>query len=272
MKSEDIRYINVSVANMYSEPSYRSEICSQAVLWERVLATEERKGFIRITSEDRYDGWIDERQLTTVDDAEPADIRMVTAMQASIEMRFDDDASTLSLVPAGGYLDVVSSEAEEIHVIFPDGRLGWLKNDEAFTSHWRDRETIAVVAKLFLGVPYFWGGKTSYGLDCSGYVQLVHKLCGISIPRDSVEQHDQGMRLSTDHRDARAGDLLFFSETGKRISHVGMSLGDGLILHSRGMVTLNSLCPEHPHFRPALRDTFVEVKSYIDDRSSLEAP
>ena len=121
---------------------------------------------------------------------------------------------------------------------------------------------IADAAKQFLNVPYVWGGKTPFGLDCSGLVQLVLNLSGFSFPRDAWQQAEKGeeLALPVAGRQAEPGDLLFFKRPGNRIHHVAISLGGDRYIHASEWVRINSLSHEDPDFAEERLQTLCMVK------------
>ncbi len=263
MASEHIAHVNVSAANMYREPAFRSEICSQAVLWERVVFMERNNGFARVVSEDSYTGWIAENQLISNAENDMVSLEMVTPQSAALTAGKNLGAQTVRTVSAGGYLQVVSRKENSIEVRFPDGRTGWTGNTRIFDRPELSRSGVTGLVRSYLGLPYFWGGKTPSGIDCSGLTQLTFKLCGLGIPRDAHDQCEEAAKVSDEPLGATPGDLLFFSENSGVITHVGMSLGDDTVIHCRGMVGINSLRPGSPDFRHELLDAFVCVKSFF---------
>ena len=95
-------------------------------------------------------------------------------------------------------------------------------------------------AKGFLAAPYLWGGKSIWGCDCSGFVQVVYKLMGIQLPRDAYQQAELGDTIEF-HTMIEEGDLAYFAKEDGRINHVGICMKDGKIIHASGEVRIDSL-------------------------------
>jgi cell wall-associated NlpC family hydrolase len=122
---------------------------------------------------------------------------------------------------------------------------------------------VVKLIKEFLGYPYFWGGRSVKGFDCSGLIQTVYSLLGLKLPRDSWMQHRDGKFVSDQPGEAEPGDLYFFSDTGSKITHVGMATGAGRIIHARGMVKENSLIHDETIFNEKLYSSFVDVRTFF---------
>ncbi len=101
-------------------------------------------------------------------------------------------------------------------------------------------ESKAETAARFLNCPYIWGGRIPSGIDCSGLTQLVYKIHGIAIPRDSWQQSEAGTVVSF-LEEAENGDLLFFDNDKGKISHVGILMAQGLVIHASGRVRIDRL-------------------------------
>jgi len=110
-----------------------------------------------------------------------------------------------------------------------------------------------------LGVPYFWGGRTALGFDCSGFTQQVLAEQGLSLPRDAWQQF-RGTRLLRAGESAQIGDLVFFAAAGSRPSHVGVVLGGGYYAHSRGRVTIGSVDSSNPFCDKSLLEQLVAIR------------
>lgn len=162
-------------------------------------------------------------------------------------------------------------------VILPDGKTGYVpRKDIMDYGKWKAEcspttENITAEAMKFIGVPYLWGGASPNGVDCSGLVRHVFRMNGILLPRNASQQALCGSavdipelypaRETTDGKNSAArlfeslqpGDLLFFGTRGQdgagnSISHVGIYLGDGRMIHSSHYVRINSLIPGRPDY------------------------
>ena len=96
------------------------------------------------------------------------------------------------------------------------------------------------IAFQYINAPYLWGGKTPLGIDCSGFTQMVYKLSGVAIPRDASEQAKVGTIIQN-LNDAEIGDLAFFNNDAGRITHTGIILDNGYIIHAHGKVRVDKI-------------------------------
>ena len=95
-------------------------------------------------------------------------------------------------------------------------------------------------AILYLNSPYLWGGKTPFGIDCSGFTQMVYKLNGYKLLRDASQQATQGEALSF-IEESEPGDLAFFDNAEGVITHVGIIMEDNYIIHAHGKVRIDRI-------------------------------
>jgi len=103
-----------------------------------------------------------------------------------------------------------------------------------------ETDNLAVTAMSFLNVPYTWGGRTHFGIDCSGFTQAVFRLQGINLLRDTSLQVEQGYAVNS-LRDTKLGDLAFFDNTEGRVVHVGIMLNNEKIIHASGRVKIDKI-------------------------------
>ena len=139
-----------------------------------------------------------------------------------------------------------------VKVALPDGRSGYILNQKVMDFNvWKNtikctEENVCSVARTFLGLPYLWGGSSTKGVDCSGFVQSVYFLNGLILQRDASLQalHGSFVDISTGYNNLKSGDLLFFGskENGKNhVTHVAIYLGHNDYINSSGRVMINSL-------------------------------
>ena len=195
---------------------------TQALLGEPAHVRAERDGWAEVilpwqpSSADPagYPGWIPAAHLTDAEGAVSTS-RVVVSVPAA-----DVGDATLSY---GTILDVVDETTDGVRVSLPGGRVGTLAESAVapLAGHRRmsDPEALLDSARQFVGLRYLWGGTSGWGMDCSGFVHLVHRRFGITIPRDASDQIGAASRTTT----ASPGDLYFFENGNARISHVGFA-------------------------------------------------
>ena len=208
---------NVSVAPVRAENSDKAEIVTEILFGEAADILEVQNNWTKIHMHyDGYEGWMDTKQITPVEDA----------FLAGRKTHLVTEPFQSRVVESGKMLLSLGSEVsfETIHV------------QRAATL----RQSIVETAKEFLNVPYLWGGKSFFGIDCSGFTQLVLKVHDVKIPRDTYQQGDCGEPLSF-IEEAQPGDLAFFENSEGRIIHVGIMMENLQIIHAHGKVRIDML-------------------------------
>ena len=250
--------INSAVANVYREPAFRSEVVTQAILGEQPQVLDQHDKWFRVRQWDGYEGWLYYFYL-----ARNADYRIevdsvtVTTAVAPIRAEPAESAPVIREAVFGCCLPVLDRREHWVQVVLPDGVTGWLV-PTAKPLAGKRREQVIQVARQFLGTPYFWGGKTPKGFDCSGLVQTCFKAVGVVLPRDSHRQHVFQELPSVDPDQARPGDLLFFAESEQRVTHVAIATGNSGIIHSSGWVKEESLDPGSSRYNHLLAGLFLQ--------------
>lgn len=206
----------VSVAPVRAENSDKSEMITQLLFGESVDILEEKKHWIKIKSHyDNYEGWVDSKQIEVLSD-EDFLARKISIITDKV-LFYNNNKEQ--------YLLSIGSEVSEDTPSLP------IENQ---------RENIKKTALGFLNVPYLWGGRSIFGIDCSGFTQIVYKANGIKIPRDAYQQAELGVVLDF-IEEAEVGDLAFFENEEGKIVHVGIMLEDQKIIHAHGKVRINEL-------------------------------
>ncbi|MDF2833318.1 C40 family peptidase [Chryseobacterium indoltheticum] len=207
----------VTVAPVRAENSDRAEIVTEILYGESADILEVNKNWTKIKMHyDGYEGWMDTKQIKPVTEEYLAN-RKVT-------MITEDFSSIMTL--EGKTLLSMGSEVE-----FP--AVASRRSHDV-------RESIALTAKEFLNIPYLWGGKSFFAVDCSGFVQLVFKIHNIKMPRDTYQQAEVGEALSF-VEESQPGDLAFFENSEGKIIHVGIMLDNQKIIHASGKVRIDTL-------------------------------
>lgn len=219
---------NISIVPLRAQTSDTSEMVSQVLYGEHFKILEIRKKWSRIRlSFDKYEGWIDNKQYIEISKNEYDQLDLLENLYSSdIVDYITTSESSLISICIGSH--VHSSSLLEHHFE------GNTMSEKLPKAHLIDS------ALLFLNSPYLWGGKTPFGIDCSGFTQLVYKLNGYKLLRDSSDQVTQGESLSF-IAESEPGDLAFFDNDEGVITHVGIIMENHHIIHAHGKVRIDRL-------------------------------
>ena len=245
-----------SVADVRRESAHSAELLTQLIMGEaaQLLKTEGDWHLVRLG--DGYHGWIRSWYVRETDVNEVAAYRsagqaLVTANIGYVMSEPDERSLPVSEVVAGTRLTAAPAQGAFRAVTLPGGKSGFMRGEllvDMGGERKPDRLRIVERSTRFLGIPYLWGGTTPKGFDCSGLVQRVFLMEGVSLPRDSDRQALVGAFVPKGSIESLApGDLVFFGEGGK-VGHVAISMGSGRFIHAYGEVRINSLLPGDEHY------------------------
>ena len=182
---------------------------------------------------DNYEGWIDHRQHTTISDAYYEQINL-SNYKVSLELTTTILYRKQSLmILLGSILPISTSELFKM-----EEQLAFNGESKALGQR-LNYEFLRNTAFRYLNAPYMWGGRTPFGIDCSGFTQMVFRINGYSLLRDASQQAGQGTAVS--FTDAEPGDLAFFTNDNGKVTHVGLLLEDRQIIHASGRVRVDIL-------------------------------
>ena len=224
---------NLAIIPLRAEPSDRSEIVSQVLFGEHFEILETQKQWSKVKLQfDSYEGWVDSKQYQIITD------------------KNFNDLSKDAIILSADLVEYVSFPSNGLLPIPLGASLSFLHHNEINTANFqfegmktsgvKSKANLIATAYMYLNAPYLWGGKTPFGVDCSGLTQMVYKLNGYDLLRDASQQSTQGEPLSF-IEESEPGDLAFFDNEEGNIIHVGIIMENNYIIHASGKVRIDRL-------------------------------
>lgn len=245
---------------MHSTASRESSVVSQAIYGTHVEYLESQPGWVKIRTPDDYSGWMESAALRELKAGEPAYAASGKVMMvASLFAHLYSEKSVarhqpLLTMPYETKLEIESEPEEEerrwLGVRLADGRSAWVqRGDVEEPGGIMTVEQVIELARRFMGLPYTWGGTSSFGYDCSGFTQMLLRRRGVVLPRDARIQAPWEGLTPVDRGHLEKGDLLYFGNDAGRITHTGLYIGAGEFIHAtahkRPVVQVSRLEEEH---------------------------
>ena len=220
--------VQLNVVSLRETPNDTAEQVSQILYGELFKVLEVRKKWSRIRlAFDKYEGWVDNNQFVFCEEEEYKMYSKQTPILSSNLVDFIT-LSNEQLMPVsqGITLNTLSILGHQF--------------EGSSTDQKQEKSHLIESALSYLNAPYQWGGKTPFGIDCSGFTQMVYKLNGYKLKRDASQQATQGEALSF-IEESEPGDLAFFDNEEGRITHVGIIMKDNFIIHAHGKVRIDRI-------------------------------
>tara|TARA_Y100000991_G_scaffold80494_1_gene60724 strand:- start:1769 stop:2512 length:744 start_codon:yes stop_codon:yes gene_type:complete len=223
--------MNIGICDLSSVPirefnSDKSEMVSQLIYGDIFSIVEEKNNWTKIKCEfDNYEGWVDSKQFRKISNREKIKIKNPVYSYDLVEFIENTNQELITIS--------IGSNISNINLLNH-------KYDGKSISGKKTKNSIVNTALLYLNSPYLWGGKTPFGIDCSGLTQMVYKINGYKLPRDAKEQAEKGKTLSF-IEESEPGDLAFFNDDNGEIIHVGIILKNNHIIHSSGRVRIDRI-------------------------------
>lgn len=233
--------IIVPTLEMRQFPQSGSEVVSQALFSEEIKVLEEEGEWVKIkTAVDDYDGWVKREGICsrtspyTANDKQK--LLMVNRLSAHLYDHPDTIYGPVLTLPFESRLlcpNFIEDDSRWLSVELPDAHTLYIqRGDIAIDVPKLNINEISAFSQLFLGLPYTWGGRSSFGYDCSGFVQMLYRQMGIFLPRDAKDQFVFSGFNDSPVTALELGDLVFFGFSKDQIKHVGLSLDEGRFIHT----------------------------------------
>lgn len=224
---------NLAIIPLRFEPSDKSEILSQVLFGEHFEILEQLKQWSRIKMQyDAYEGWVDSKQYQVISESNFNQLSNDSIiLNADLVEYITAPNGLLMPIPLGASLSFLNyNEINTSNFDFEGTKISGVKAKSCLIN----------TAFMYLNAPYLWGGKTPFGIDCSGFTQMVYKLNGYKLLRDASQQATQGEALSF-IEESEPGDLAFFDNEEGNIIHVGIIMDNNYIIHASGKVRIDRL-------------------------------
>lgn len=220
------------VVNMRKAPSETSEVVSQGLFAEKVTRSQEEGKWSLIATPDGYSGWALSEALFP---AEYAPSMQVCCLASHLYAGKDISQGPILTLPYGARVKATDvSDPDWICVELPRGETLFARKGTLSPFKTLTKNEMVQLSQKFLGSPYTWGGRSSFGFDCSGFVQMLYGEMGVFLPRDSGMQAEDLRLYEIEEKAMQPGDLIFWGRSSHQIRHVGVFLEGGQFIHATG--------------------------------------
>ena len=235
-------YVSKNVANIHIVPQEISEVGSQAIYGTPIEILKEQNNWFFVQTPDQYQGWVLKDCVIAKNCSYPKTSISAKVKSLWTHIQYVEDTTPhppIITLPFETKIEVISSKEELynrwIKVLLINGKIGFAQSrDFVFNFDFKilSIDEMIDLSKAFLNLPYYWGGNSSFGYDCSGFTQMLYRQMGVNIFKDSFNQAIDPNLEEVKLKDLQKGDLVFFSSNKIIVTHVGMYVSDGKIIHS----------------------------------------
>lgn len=270
--------VTISVINLRKNPDHRAELVSQAILGTPVLVLKNKNSWLLIQTPDNYIAWTEKSSVSLMSRSEinkwKKAERVIYLENTGWIYTGPGESGIVGDLVAGSIMQKGGESQDYVNVILPDGRNGFVSKkavmsfDKFRNQLTTDADGVLNMASSLLGVPYLWGGSSTKGVDCSGFVQTVFFMNGRILSRDASLQalHGYPVSLSEGFSSLRRGDLLFFGSkenSDLHVTHVAIYKGDSEYINASGRVIINSLDSTRSNYSSYRRKSLLLARRII---------
>jgi len=227
----------LSAVPVRKESSDQAEMVTQLIFGDLLIIQESKQNWLKIRLVfDNYEGWVDEKQIVLLEENEFNRLNKASCQYTKdLAEIVQDDLGNIIPVLFGSSIRLLENDKFSI-----DAKSFSFTGQLSIPASKIQVQSIIEDAMLFLSAPYLWGGKTPFGIDCSGFIQTIFKVNGVELLRDSGQQASQGETISL-LDEALPGDLVFFDNDEGIITHVGLIMEKDKVIHASGKVRIDSI-------------------------------
>lgn len=241
-------FCHIAIVPIRKENSERSEMISQLIFGDCFKILEQIEDKILIENfDDQYVGWVDQKQTIEISQTDykayTAKSKQIVTLDQTYISQTNQKTKQRIIYPIYLGSQLIGEKFQLGDIIFQ------ILKPKSINKTKTNILSLITIALKYVSAPYLWGGKSLYGIDCSGFTQMCYKQIGVNLLRDAKDQITQGEEVKT-LEEAEKGDLCFFHNTEGKITHVGIYIGSNLIIHASGQVKIDpidqkGILPQH---------------------------